>query len=381
MYIGGYFPITTYTISWTEQSNMSSWWTYSDDAAWLTAWDSAFDEFFGSSAVKLSGGWVESAEVTQSSPWVLDITQLGTLTSWDNVMIKFPVRWIKMSKSWSTVTLSITDWIGREAEGYQYYAFQKTGDIEANASTTVATYPLYIWAYLGYKDSTTLKSWSWKAPQGNSTMWNFITYAGNNWTWWTIYWWYQRQLINAYYMMKYGNPDCQSVIGMGYVSSSSTYANTWWTDGQTAATYWTTSWLVQCKLFWIEDWWGNQNQFVWWVFTDSSKNMYTALHDFTAALTTSDPNYKNAGALYQGVSAGEISWVLATNKWMFWATSATTNSSYNTYYCDYCNVQGSKLCYVWGYRNNKVQAWAFMQAFTDGNTLSSQPFNARLMYI
>ena len=31
----------TFTITRTEKSNMSSWWTYSDDAAWLTAWSTA----------------------------------------------------------------------------------------------------------------------------------------------------------------------------------------------------------------------------------------------------------------------------------------------------------------------------------------------------
>ena len=101
----------TLTIQWTEKSDMSSGWTYSDGAEWLTAWSSIFDSFFWYSAVRLSAAWVETAEVTQEQswwPWKLDFSQLGTLTSGDNVMIKFPRRWIKMSKSGSVVTLSIT---------------------------------------------------------------------------------------------------------------------------------------------------------------------------------------------------------------------------------------------------------------------------------
>ena len=115
----------TFTITRTEKSDMSSWWTYSDDAAWLTAGDGAFDDFFWYSAVLLNTSWVETAEMTQSW-WVFTgaMTTLGNITSGDNVMIKFPARWIKMTKSWSVVTLSITDDLTKESEWYQYYAFQ-----------------------------------------------------------------------------------------------------------------------------------------------------------------------------------------------------------------------------------------------------------------
>jgi hypothetical protein len=190
----------TFTISRTEQSNMSSWWTYSDDATWLTAGDGAFDDFFWYSAVLLNTSGEETAEMKQSW-WVFTGTMstLGNITSGDNVMIKFPVRWIKMTKSWSTVTLSITD--EKKKEWYQYYAFQKTGDIDNNTEST-ATKPLYLWAYLSYNSSNVLKSWSWQTPTASLTMWNCITYSSNNGTWYTIMWYYQRCLLNAYYMMK-----------------------------------------------------------------------------------------------------------------------------------------------------------------------------------
>ena len=129
----------TFTISWEEKSDMSSWWTYSDDAAWLTAWDTAFDKFFWYYGCRLDWSWNETAVITQEDSWwagKLDITQLWTLTSWDNVMIKFPVRWIKMSKSWSVVTLSITE--DPNGDGYQYYAFN---------DHWVRKDSLYLWAY------------------------------------------------------------------------------------------------------------------------------------------------------------------------------------------------------------------------------------------
>ena len=374
-------PSKTFTISWTEQSNMSSWWTYSDDATWLTAGSTSFDEFFWYSWVKLATDWTETAEITQLASWwygKLDITQLGTLTSWDNVMIKFPVRWIKMTKSWSVVTLSITDGIGRESEWFQYYAFQNTGDIEANASTTVATKPLYLWTYLSYTSSNVLKSWSWKTPQWNYTIWNAITYAWNNWTWWTITWWYQRMYVNALYMMKYGNPNSQSVVWGWYVWMSS-QQTTWYTNSQTNATYWTNYYDKQVKLFWLEDWWGNQYQWVWWMFSDGSKNIYTALHDFTNSTSTSQSQYKIAG--YLATSWWCISSILGTNKWLFCPNDTVSNSSFNTYYCDNTYVSATCFSVAGGSYSSSSYAGTFLLHNNYANNEAYSSIGSRIMYL
>ena len=372
-------PSRTFTVSRTETSSPSSFNpVYSDDAAGLTAGSTDFDDFFWYSAVKLASDGTESSIVSQNAG-VLDITQLWTLTSWDNVMIKFPVRWIKMSKSWSKITLSITDAIGRESEWYQYYAFQKTGDINANANATVATTPLYMWAYLSYTNWSKLQSWSWQTPQGNYTMWNAISYAWANWTWWTITWWYQRQLINAYYMMKYGNPDWQSVIGRWFVDGNSAAHATWWTNSYTNASWWETTGKYQCKLFWLEDWWWNQYQWIWWMFTDWSKNMYTALHDFTANMSTSESQYKNAGSLNYTASNYYMSSILGTNKWMFWpAADAWSNS---TYYCDSTGVYASRLAFAGGSWSSGSGAGAFYLVVNYSASDAYAYVGARLMFL
>lgn len=371
----------TFTISWTETSNPAQFNpVYSDDATWLTAGSTDFDDFFGYSGVRLSTAGVETAVQPQSAG-VLDITQLWTLTSGDNVMIKFPVRWIKMSKSWSTVTLSITDGVGREDEWYQYYAFQDTWNIVDNANTTVATKPFYLGAYLSYNDSNTLKSWSGKTPSANLTHWNAITYASNNWTWYTIMWFYQRMYLTALYMMKYWNPDSQTVVWKWYVGWSAA-ATTWWSNGQTSATYWTTSTTTHCKLFWIEDAWGNLYQWIWWCFTDGSKNLWTALHSFTANVSTSESQYKNTGIVswWADRCMSSTSW---DNKWMFIATGDVSNSSMNTYYCDVSYSAANRLTrcwWAWDYWN-----WAgiFQNtyfAYTSSNSVSNNQW-ARIMYL
>ena len=375
-------PPRTYTIVWNETSDPSEFFVrYEDDAAELTQWSTAFDKFFWYSAVRLDGNWQETAVVEQSSPWVLDITQLWTLTSGNNIMIKFPVRWIKMSKSWTQVTLSITEEAGRESDWFQYYAFQKTWDINANASTTVATQPLYLWAYISYAAdynySTPLRSLSGK-PLTWYWVYRSLFQAWRYWTWWTLMWWYQRQLINAYYMLKYGNPDAQSVVGKWYVTSSRT--TTWWTDNQTSATYWTSSTSQQVKLFWLEDWWGNMVQMIWWMFTDASKNMYVALHDFTSNKSTSESQYKNAWTINSTSGSYYLSSILWTNKWMFWPVDST--GTWTTYYTDFTNVRASYFASSWWYAGFDEWSWPFYLnfEFDDWNTDYTNIGN-RLMYL
>ena len=109
----------TYTIVWNEVSDPSQFFVrYEDDAVWKTQWSSDFDTFFWYSWVRLSSAWVET--------WTIDLTNMSSetwLDSWDNVMVKFPIRWIKMSKSWNTVSLSITDNPNAENKWFQYYAY------------------------------------------------------------------------------------------------------------------------------------------------------------------------------------------------------------------------------------------------------------------
>lgn len=355
-----------FTISWEEKSDMSSWWTYLDDAAWLTAGDGAFDDFFWYSAVLLNTSGVETAEMKQSW-WVFTgaMTTLGNITSWDNVMIKFPVRWIKMTKSWSTVTLSITEELDKD--GYQYYAFQQwqTNNITATKDK------FYMWTYMWTTDNNKLKSWSWQQPIRGYTEANYITYAGNNGTWYTIEWFYQRMYIAALYMMKYWNPNHRTTIWYWY-SYSSSYAQTattWWTDSQTNATYGNTSQTnIQAKLFWLEDRWGSRWEFIWWAYLWTSKVLYTQLSGYS--WTTSW--WVTTNATINGANS-YISTIAWTNKAMF-APIATVSS--RSYYTDETVANAAdRLIYTWDYYRGLF--WLYPMQTTDTNNNAW----ARLMYL
>jgi hypothetical protein len=352
------FKPKTFTISRTEQSNMSSWWTYSDDATWLTAWDTAFDEFFWYYGCRLNTSWQETATITQEQSWwawKLDITRLWTLTSWDNVMIAFPVRWIKMTKSWSTVTLSITDWLGRESEWYQYYAHSRW-----TFDNPVAKDIFYLWAFEAGLSWNVMKSWSWGIMTSTNT-WTAITRArandGNDGSaWYDIVWFYQREFVNALYMMKYGNPNSQSVVWQWYTSWNPRAA--WWTTSQTDATYWTSSTSQQMKLFWLEDWWGNVQELLWGACTDGSKVLYTALSGFVWDVKTSSPYASTWTTVQHSWSYYDMSSIAWNNKAMFMPTSTVNNSNFNSYYCDNVYVAGSRIATVGG-STNGTASWIF----------------------
>ena len=364
--------LKTFTISWTEQSNMSSGWTYSDDATWLTAWDTAFDEFFWYSAVRLNTSWQETAEVTQEqSGWAgkLDITQLWTLTSWDNVMIKFPVRWIKMTKNWSVVTLSITEEPNKA--WYQYYAHTSSWTLD-NPWTPKDAF--YLWAYKWSNSSSVLKSWSWQSSAVNNHPIGFCTRAKANGSWYNIVGFYQRQYITALYMMKYGNPDSQSVIWKWYTS----VVSTWGTNSQTNATYWTNSTSVQCKLFWLEDRWGSAYEFIWGARTDGSKQLCTSLSNWSWYSSSGWEwtwTILNVTPWYPCLSS--ISW---NNKAMF-TPQWTVNSTYvNIYYSSMSDSLGTNQIATTAWHIN-YGGGIFVIKFGVSNYTYDSYTGTRLMYL
>lgn len=354
----------TFTISRTEQSNMSSWWTYSDDAAWLTAGSTDFDEFFWYSVVSLKNDWTEYYEYTQTQSW--GYWKLSVTSVWNtyNVMIKFPVRWIKMTKSWSIVTLSITDWLGRESEWYQYYAFTKWNTVKDN---------LYLWAYKmssGYvsKSSKALLTWETRAEVRN---WIISTYW--NWTWYSQITWYPRQYVNALYMMKYWNPKCRDVVWKWYSNSSNRYpTNTFSTYYTTDATFWGGD-TTQVRLFWLEDLWGNAYEWIDWCYLDSSKNVTV---DKTNSVFQ-DSDY----ATNLGTSVLWYIWGIdGSSDGMFLSKTSQWNS--NSYYCSTSWLSySSNVIKTWGCYKDDWVANIFYMDIWGFSDYSKRDYWSRLMYL
>ena len=334
--------------------------------AWLTAGSWDFDDFFWYSAVLLNTSGIETAEMKQSW-WVFTgaMTTLGNITSGDNVMIKFPVRWIKMSKSWSVVTLSITGELNKT--WYQYYA-HSTWTL-SNPWTPKNSF--YLWAYEAYGNSNGLKSWSWNRPTANQTRATFCTRAKANGSWYNIIWYYQRMYVNCLYMMKYGNPNSQSVVWQWYTSwgQSSTWGTT---DSVRAATFWTTSGYQQIKLFWLENWRGNVWECVWWAYLNG-RILYTQLSWYSWTLS----GWESTGNTIQASSW--MSSIVWNNKTLFWNNAAVTNN--NTYYCDEVYSSRSGLLHAGCYWGAGSSGWTFGLNWTGSEDITAASIGTRLMFL
>lgn len=311
----------TFTISRTEKEDMSSGRTYSDDAAWLTAGSGDFDDFFWYSAVLLNTSWVETAEMKQTQgTFTGTMSNLWNITSWDNVMIKFPRRWIKMTKSWSTITLSITQ--KPNASWYQYYAFTKGW---------TAKNQMYLWAYMWVYNGTDLHSRSWqpvKSDRYTTPRINYMDYstaalaANRTWTWYLWESWYMRQYVIALYMMKYWSPYWADTVGT-WRNGSGYWHTTWATDGISGATCATdktsTSWVI--RLFWLEDFWWNVDEFLTCCSRSSDKIYASPNNDGTYNL-----NFTIT------LSYNTITGLVWTNSWMFAPLTALSSSTGSGYY-------------------------------------------------
>lgn len=346
----------TYTIVRNEVSDPAQFFVkYDDDATWKTRWSTDFDDFFWYSAVLLDASWNEVEEVQQSN-WNLNLSSFQWALSWaNNVMIKFPRRWIKMTKDWTQVSLSITN--DPNKTWFQYYAHSRW-----TFSSPIAKDNFYLWAYLWFKnDSNVLKSRSWQTPSASDTQANFITYARNNdsntWNvWYDIVWFYQRMYVEALYMMKYWNPDSQTTVWNG-VWAWSWPLTTWWTNSQQSATYWDSSQTVQIKLFWIEDFRWNLEQNIWWVCTDWSYEIKTMLSWFT---WTATGDFTSTWAIVPRYN--EITWIAWTNMAMFTPISAVSNSNYDTYYCDYVMSATSRIATAWWWYDASSWPWTWWKS-------------------
>lgn len=180
--------------------------------------------------------------------------------------------------------------------------------------------------------------------------------------------------------MKYGNPDSQSVIGRGFVDWNSGGKVTWWTNSQTNATYGENTGKQSMKLFGIEDWRWNINDRVGWLCTDGNKNLWTALSGFVGNIKTTSP-YANQGTYIPQTSNPCMSAIVWTNGAMFYPSATVNNSSYNTYWCDYGDVDASRLASAGGYWNDGSYAGAFHLHVYLSASDSATHSGARLMFL
>ena len=355
----------TFTVRRQEAQTPSNFFlSYSDDAANLSQGDAAFDELFAYRPVLLDSNGNVTAELNPNNFAKTIDWEDAPISQWDNVMIEFPIRWIKMSKENDIVTLSITDNPDAEADWFQYYAHSRW-----TFDNPIKKDKFYLWAYKARNSTTTwtLVSWSWQSPTANMNLTTALNQARaidwNDWSnWYDINGFYQRMYIIALYFMKYCNPDIQSVIWL-WVTWASQSLNTWWAN--TVWMCWSTdatSNVGRVKLFWLEDLRWNAHERVGWYKTSSDYKAMTALSNFNATWDwyTTQPAW--LVTTRQNYNINSVAW---DNTSMFMPTSNSNNVNYTTYYCNNSQVLPDRYTYWWwGYNQwaaagiTRIYAWA-----------------------
>lgn len=340
---------------------------------------SAWQEFFGYKPCLFKDGqvvgYLNPNDYTQFENGISpDITSGGG----GDVMVEFPRRGIKISKSGTTVTVSMTD--NPDDPDFTYYAHRR-GDIQKDY--------FYVGAYLGYKTNNRIRSLSGVKPTTNYTCPDFKTYCQNLGDGYNMFGFYQLLFIQCMYLLQYkGNLDSKSVHGKGAYVTNRTTGGT-----NTVGMMYGGSDNYHIKLFGIEDLWGSIYCFIGSCIIYSK---YNASYQNTGSYmgTNIDPSnngYDFFSSAYTGNDgsnniSGYITDVIGTSESGFIPYINSTNGSSTTYFCDnYTIVNYTSFIYIGGGLYNSGSVGGFNGIFYMHSGFTSNDSNSdtgtRLMYL
>ena len=359
-----------------SNSNPTTCVTYADDAVGMTA--EQWDEFFGHYPVLLKDG-KEVGRLDRNNYALFEDGSLADIESGKSgdVMIAFPRRGLKITKSGTTtMTISMTN--DPDNPDFKYYAHQR-GSVQKNV--------FYIGAFKGYKDGDNkLRSLSGKTPTVSITIGAARTYAQNNGSGYEQSAFYQLLFRQCAYILKFGSLNSQTKVGKGVVSASAKVntggANAYGMDSEiikASNPSYMTDGLHQVKCLGIEDFWGNINEWIDGIATDSSNpiNILTNTDNF-------QDDGKGAGYMTtsSGMSSGNGGYMKEPqgNTEAGFAFKASGGSA-TTYFSDSTYLDGGCVASFGGSWSNGVYAGAFYLDVAYSASDSSGLVSARLMYL
>lgn len=328
------WKIMTVTLN-LANSNPATCGSYADDATSMTSGKTvaAWQEFFGYRPCLFKNGKVVGyLNPDDYTKFVDGSTADITSGSAGDVMIEFPRRGVKISKSGKVVTVSMTN--NPNNTDFNYYAHRR-GSVDKDY--------FYLGAYIGYVTGSKLRSLSGKNPSANYTLAQYDTYGKALGTGYGCIGYYQYLYLQVMYTLQYkGSLNSQSVHGQGY-SDSVIHASG---GGNTKGLmYGATNTGSVLKIFGIEDLWGNAWQII---------NNFYVTSGFHIATTTDDTitdtsKYTDRGSFGGSATAdGYITDVLGTSETGFIGSYGNYKGSGTTYFCDTCSVDAKCVLYVGG---------------------------------
>ena len=350
-----------------SDSNPETWGEYLDDAVNMTAGSADWDKFFGHyPAMVKNGQIVGELDPSQGYAKYVDGTAADITSGADgDVMIVFPRRDLRIWQDNGYLYVSMTDILGQQ--DYDYYAHKYKG----NDCDWFA-----LGRYKGYYDGTKLRSLSGKMPTASQTIGTFRTYAQAGGTGYEQSAFFQLTYRQAMYMLKYLGQNAQIAVGRGFADGNSAAHVTGGTDAH-GMDYGETTGKVQCSLFGLEDFWGNINEWIDGIYSDSSYKLLGA-----------DGNFNDTGSGYIDLQSATLSayaegYLKDTNGTSlagFTSASATYGSA-STYFCDYASIYNIRIAAFGGSWSSANGVGVFRLAVSDGPRTADTTRGARLMYL
>lgn len=239
-----------------------------------------------------------------------------------DVMIEFPRRGVRISKSGKVVTVSMTD--EPDNPDFKYYAHQR--------GSTNKDY-FYLGAYFGTLYGNKVRSLSGKQAYTKAVLSTYYNNAVANGTGYGVLAFYQWTYIQAMYILQYaGNLNSISVHGRGTSTSSTYYSG----RGDTAGVLTGGSEITDPnKLFGLEDFFGTLEHALNNFYCSSGRYVSTTTDD---TITNGDKyTYQNYQADYQN-NSGYISMCIGSSDLGFICENGHYTGSSSTYFCDFSDL-------------------------------------------
>ena len=350
-----------------SNSNPANCGSYADDASTMSSGKdvAAWQEFFGYRPCLFKNGKVVGyLDPTNFTKFENGSNADITSGNAGDVMIQFPRRGVRISKSGKVVTVSMTD--NPNDSSFKYYAHQRGS---ANKDY------FYLGVYDGWVNGNKLRSLSGKSPTVSTTLNDFDRYGKANGTGYGCMGYYQWLFVQVMYVLQFkGNLNSQSTVGYGNCNSNG-ILNTGRSNTK-GMIYGDTN---VAKLFGIEDAWGNIWQLVNNYYSNSNYHVTTTTDD-----TITDVNkYTDRGSYGRSSSTSYNYYTdcMGTTEAGFTLTYNSTNGSSTTYFCDYAYFNSSSVPFVGGYCGSSDCAGLFYFGVDWNRDDSSSYAGSRLGYL
>lgn len=238
--------------------------------------------------------------------------------------------------------------------------------------------------YGGYVSSSKLCSMSGKTRTGSYSRANFRTYAANNGSGYHQLDLYHHTVMNFLWWIEFATKNSQNIMS-GRISGSGTNGGatkvaTGTTNSITTPSGYETAY-AQMRYHYIEDFVGNLMEWVDGLYSYSNSTSYSDyvtsnpanFSDTTTGKSTTA--YKNCG---NGCIAA-LGWD-SSKPFLCTPTTYTSNTSYNTYFCDQLYRSSSSPCIYTGAAYNANNANGRNYWFSSSSTTAYATVGARLLY-